>query len=377
MKQRTALAILIGLLGVLGPLIVAAIAGQPKTPIPVAAIFSITGPAAKSNAPSILGVRFAVDEINREGGINGQPIRLLLFDNRSTPIGSKVAADRAVAAKVAAIIGAAWSSHSIAVAQVAQAEQIPMISNISTSSKVTQVGDYIFRVCFIDPFQGRVMAHFARNELKAETASILVDITSDYSMGLAREFALNFVKQGGRLLQQLYYKQKQDDLSEMFTPLRQSQPDVLFVPGHDESGRIIREAQEAGVHPIFMGGDGWDPSSFLEKGGNRLKLSYYCTHWSPEVENPVSRRFVARYQQMIDVNANTALGYDAVWLLANAIGRAGALEGNKIRDALAVTRDFHGVTGTISLNRQGDPIKSAVIIKIEDGKPAFHKVVNP
>lgn len=369
------IAILLGLLSAWRP--TCAGAGQPKAPIPIAAIYSVTGPAAESNAPSILGVRFAVDEINREGGVEGRPIRLLLFDNRSTPIGSKVAADRAVAAHVAAIIGAAWSSHSIAVARVAQAAKIPMISNISTNSKVTQVGDYIFRACFIDPFQGLVMAHFARHDLAAKTASICVDITSDYSMGLAREFAVNFVKQGGRILQQIHYKQKQDDLSGLLAQLKQSQPDVLFIPGHDESGRIIQEAQAAGIQPIFMGGDGWDPQSFLERGGNTLKLGYYCTHWSPEVDNPVSRRFFNRYRQITDINANTALGYDAVRLLADAIRRAGSLEGAKIRDALAATQDFHGVTGTIRLDPRGDPRKSAVIIQIKNGRPAFYQVVHP
>ena len=348
-----------------------------KEPIPVAAIFSVTGPAAEANAPSILGVRFAVDEINQSGGIGGRPLNLLLLDNRSTPIGSKVAADQAVAARVAAIIGASWSSHSIAVAQVAQAAKIPMISNISTNARVTEIGDYIFRACFIDPFQGLVMARFARLDLKAETAAVMIDITSDYSMGLAQEFARNFTRQGGRISKEFNYKQKQEEFSAELTEIKLQSPDVLFIPGHDESGRIVKQAREAGIDTVFLGGDGWDAVSFLENGGNTLGLGYYCTHWSPQVDNPTSRRFVARYGEITDLNANTALGYDAVYLLADAIGRAGSLDGAKIRDALAATRNFQGVTGIINLEQNGNPVKSAVIMKIEQGKPSFLKLVSP
>jgi branched-chain amino acid transport system substrate-binding protein len=215
--------------------------------VKIASIFAFTGIAAPANRASVLGVRYGVEEVNRQGGILGRQIELIELDNRSTPIGSKVAADQAVKENVVAIIGAAWSSHSIAVAKVAQAAGLPMISTASTNEEVTRVGDFIFRACYTDPYQGRLMANFATTQLQAKTASILFDVSSNYSFGLAKVFAENFKKHGGHIDKVVSYKFKQDNYRTEIEELKQVDSDILFVPGHDESATILLEAAEAGI----------------------------------------------------------------------------------------------------------------------------------
>ena len=346
--------------------------------IKIASIYAHTGVAVKSNEPSVMGVRLGVQEINSRGGLLGKKLELIEIDNMSTPIGSKVAAVKAVRANVTAIIGAAWSSHSIAIARVAQANKIPMISNISTNPDVTKIGDYIFRVCFTDSFQGRVMATFARKDLNAATAVIFVDMTSNYSKGLAEEFLKNFEKMGGTVLLQFHYRQKQENFRYSISRAKDLAPDVLFIPGYDESGLIIKEAVKAGLNAIPLGGDGWgDIESFFLIGWES-KEGYYSTHWMENIESDLSRNFVKKYGQADDhIHAAAPLGYDAVLVLADAIRRAGSTDRAKIRDALAKTSNFQGVTGIISFNTQGDPIKNAVIMKITDGRSYYLKSVQP
>jgi len=346
--------------------------------IKIASIYAYTGAAAKANASSVMGVRFGIQEVNSRGGVLAKELELIEIDNMSTPIGSKVAAVKAVKANVTAIIGATWSSHSIAIARVAQANKIPMITNISTNPEVTKIGDYIFRVCFTDLFQGRVMASFARKDLNAATAVIFVDMTSHYSMGLAEEFLKNFEKIGGNVLLQFHYKQKQENFRYSILRAKSMAPDVLFIPGYYESGLIIKEAIKAGLKAIPLGGDGWGLEDFFLMGGGESKEGYYSTHWMEDIESDISRNFVKKYRQTDDhIFAETPLGYDAVLLLADAIRRAGSTDRAKIRDALAKTENFEGVTGMISINIHGDPVKSAVIMKITDGRSYYLKSVHP
>ncbi|MBN2297694.1 MAG: ABC transporter substrate-binding protein [Deltaproteobacteria bacterium] len=343
--------------------------------IRIASIFSFSGDAAKANEDSVLGVRLGVQEVNELGGLLGMKLELIEIDNMSTPIGSKVAADKAVKENVVAVIGPAWSSHSIAVAPIAQANRIPMITNISTNEKVTRIGDCIFRVCYTDSFQGRVMASFAREDLKVHTAVIFVDITSDYSMGLAKEFQYDFEKMGGRVLEILQYKYKQDDFMPMVLQAKKSNPDILFIPGHDESGIIVKHAVNSGLEAIPLGGDGWAVEAFYRKGGDRMKKGYYSTHWDEEVQSDVSKRFVSKYKGSRKLNPAEALGYDAVMLLADAIVRSGSINRERIRSALAGTTNYQGVTGTITFDSAGNPIKGAVIMTIGYGEARFLKSI--
>lgn len=346
-------------------------------PIKIAAIFAQTGEAAKSNASSLQGLHIAIKEINEQGGILGKKLELLIFDNQSTPLGSKVAAQNARKAGITAIIGAQWSSHSLVIAKLAQEHGIPMITNYSTNPQVTKTGSYIFRVCFTDPFQGRSLAQFVRHDLNAKTAVILKNVSSDYSMGLAQEFYKNFEAMQGKVLLELSYIQKERDFRQILHQSKQASPDVLFIPGHDESGLIAKQAQDLGIHAAFVGGDGWGLQSFYQRGGQDIRKGYYSTHWSEQIERKTTLNFLQNYRKHIHIETGTALAYDAVLLLADAIRRANTFDREKIRDALAQTKNFQGVTGDISLNENGDPIKDVVIMEIINGKAHYLKTISP
>ena len=350
---------------------------QAEEKIKLASIYASSGVASQTNAPSIRGVRHGVEEVNGSGGVLGKKIELIELDNQSTPIGSKVAADMAVQANVSAIIGAVYSSHTLAIAKVAQANHIPMITNASTHTKITAIGEYIFRACYSDPFQGEVMASFCIEELKFSTVVIFVDITSDYSMQLADEFQRNFEKKGGKIIARFNYKQNQKSFRPMVLQAKKMNPDALFIPGYDESALIIKDAIDAGIKAIPMGGDGWEGQPFFSKGGAALKIGYHCTHWAEEVGNHLSRGYIKKYKKDAPIQASEVLAYDAVLLLAEAIQRAGSPDRKKIRAALAETRGFKGVTGEITFNGNRDPIKHAVIMKITDGRKYFFKSYTP
>jgi len=346
--------------------------------IKVASIFAHTGAAASINLYSITGVREAVDEINARGGVLGKRIELVEIDNLSTPIGSKVAAEKAIAQGVTSIIGSNWSSHSLAIAPVAQRNKTPMITNISTNDGVTKIGDYIFRVCFTDSFQGKVMAKFAREDMKALKAVMIVDLTSDYSIGLSREFKSHFEHLGGTVAGQVDYTLKSLDFEGIAMQTKALDPQVVFIPGYDESAAIMKHLMISRVKAIPLGGDGWESVRFFERGGKDIPRCYYSTHWTEDVTREESRRFVRRYSKGNKVfNAGEALGYDAVMLLADAMKRAGSIERKRIRDALAATRDFQGVTGSITFNAQRDPIKSAVIIEVMNGRSRYLRSILP
>ncbi|MBW1837875.1 MAG: ABC transporter substrate-binding protein [Deltaproteobacteria bacterium] len=348
-----------------------------KDTIDIAAIYALTGVAADTNALTLQGVGYAVDEINKQGGVLSKKINLLVFDNQSTPIGSTVAAQRAAEAGVVGIVGSDWSSHSIAVARVAQNKGIPMISSLATNPEVTKIGDYIYRVCFTDDFQGQITAKFARQDLNAATATIFVDVTSDYSLKLSQIFRIHFERLGGHVVLELEYKQKQQQFDEEVKKAVKADADVIFIPGHDESGLIAKQAQDAGSASILLGGDGWSSPAFLRKGGRELKHGYYSTHWSVYLETDRSRSFVDKYAQSEVFDENIALGYDAMMLMADAIARSGSVDRKKIKDAIANTRSFEGVTGTINFNDSGDPIKGAVFMEIKNGKPCYLKTQEP
>jgi len=348
--------------------------------IRVASIYAFSGLAALSQELSIKGVRSGISEVNSRGGVLGKKLMLVELDNKSSPIGTKVAADQAVKDNVVAIIGSAWSSHTLPAAKVAQAAGIPLITNISTLPGITDIGDCIFRVCFTDLFQGRVMAQFARLDLKAATAVVFENLNSDYSMSLSSEFCGNFEKLGGKILLKSTYKDKQEDYSQIIEQAAQLHPDVLFIPGYDESGAIINKAHAAGLSAIPLGGDGWDMPDFFIKSAGKATGGYYCTHWSKDMDSESSRNFVNKYYPYSQNDIGTApaaLAYDAVLLLADAIQRAGSTDRSVIRQALAATRDFKGVTGTISFQGKGDPNKSAVIMKIVPNSAVMVKSISP
>jgi branched-chain amino acid transport system substrate-binding protein len=352
---------------------------QAGEPIKIGVIFARTGPAALDCKEAFHAARFAADEINRAGGVVERPVELLTFDNKSTPLGSRMAARSAVEHGAVCVIGGVWSSHSLAMAKLLQAKRIPMISPSSTLPALTLAGNYIFRICYTDTFQGKVLANFALADLNARTAVVLTNTNSRYSMGLSSYFIQHF-KRTGQLLWEGDYSRNATDFSTLLTRVQGSDPDVVFVPDHfRESAYIIKQARAMGIKSIFLGGDGWEESMY-RYGGDAIHGSYRTAAWDPCTANEKARRFIKRYAQNTGgvVDSEAARTYDAMGLLADAIERAGSTDPASIRKALAGTRHFQGVTGTISFDANGDPInRPAIILKFKNRGSVRYKRVSP
>jgi len=342
---------------------------------------SLTGSQATFGISTKNGIELAVNEINAAGGVNGKTLRVVVFDDEGKPAEAAVGVTKLITQdRVKVVLGEVASSLSLAAAPICQSHQVPMISPSSTDPKLTQTGDYIFRVCFIDPFQGRVMSDFAMGHLKARTAAILRDQKSDYSMGLADFFIKRFKDQGGTIVSDESFQAGDVDFKSQLTAIRGKNPDVIFVPGYyTEVGLIAKQARELGIQVPLLGGDGWESSKLYEIGGKALDGCYFSTHYSSESSDPKVRDFVKKYQAQYGSvpDGLGTLGYDAAGVLAEALKRAKSLSGTDIRDAIAATKDYPGVTGKISIDANRDAVKSAVVLKIDGGKSSFVTTVNP
>ncbi len=343
---------------------------------------ALTGPTATFAQSGRNGVALAVDEINAAGGVlGGKRIELLVEDDRGEATEAASAVTKLITRDhVVALIGEQASSRSIAAAPIAQSYGVPMISPTSTNVEVTKKGDYIFRACFTDPYQGAVLSSFARKDLGAKTAAQLVDVRNDYSVGLAEAFRNSFEKAGGRVVAEQKYSEGDSDFSAQLTALRPLAPDVLVVPGYyTDAGLIARQAKALGLRAVLLGGDGWDSPKLIEIGGDAVEGSYFSNHYSVDDPAPAVRQFVAAYRKKhgAEPDSIAALSYDAARLLADAIRRAGSTEGKRIRDALADTKDYSGVSGKITMDADRNPIKPAVILKVESGRFRFVTSVAP
>ena len=323
----------------------------------------------------------ALHKINTDGGLLGIPLEIIVIDNHSTPIGSRIAAKKAVDENVQAVIGAEWSSHSIPVAKVMQKAKIPMISPVSTKPSITRIGNYIFRACFTDSFQGRTLGSFAYNGLKARTCAVMVNISEDYSITLSQFFIKYFTMMGGKIPYQCYYKNKTIDFSHCLTNIQTQVPDIIFIPGYYlDSGLIIKQTAKMGIKTRFIGGDGWE-GPICRYAKNALEGSYFSTHWTPSFQSCQSRRFKNMYKAEFGYNTIAPfapLAYDAVMIFADSVKRAGSLNKEKIRDAIAKTKNFKGATGTITFDEYGDPLEKPVnIMKFDNGQWKFFKTINP
>jgi branched-chain amino acid transport system substrate-binding protein len=342
---------------------------------------SMTGTTATFGQSTHNGVLMATAETNAEGGIDGRKVRILLEDDQSKPEEAATVVTKLLTrSKVVALIGEASSSRSLAAAPIAQSSGIPMVSPSSTNTQVTAVGDYIFRVCFIDPFQGAVMARFAASTLKVQKVAILYDLRNDYSVGLRQVFTATFKERGGTIVAEQSYSEGDSDFRAQLTQLKSAQPEAIYVPGYyTEVGIIARQARELGITVPLLGGDGWDSPKLVEIGGRAIEGSYLSNHYSVDDPSPRIRQFVQAYRARYDVvpDSLSALGYDAARLVFDAIRRAGSTDGAKIRDALAATRDFQGVTGRITIDKDRNPVKPAVILKVQDGAFSWVETVEP
>jgi branched-chain amino acid transport system substrate-binding protein len=350
-------------------------------PIRVGVYADLTGQTSSFGQSTKNGIQMAADEINKAGGVNGRQIQLVIEDDQGLPAQAATVVTKLINQdKVQAVLGEVASSNSLAAAPKAQEAKIPMITPSSTNPKVTQVGDYIFRVCFIDPFQGEVMAKFAANTLKAKTAAVLTDVNSDYSRGLDQFFTENFTKLGGRIVEKQSYTQTDQDFSGQLTAIRSANPDVIYLPGYyGQVGVIAKQAKQLGIKAPLLGGDGWDAPQLFQLGGEALNGSFFSNHYSYEDPRPEVKAFVdayrARYNTLPDAIA--ALAYDAMKVLADSIKRAGATDGQKLRDAIAQTKNFPGVTGAISINQERNAVKPATVFELQSGKYVFKENIYP
>jgi branched-chain amino acid transport system substrate-binding protein len=355
--------------------------GPAGTAIKVGEYASLTGSEATFGQSSHKGTALAVDALNAAGGVLGKQIQLLTEDDQSQAGQSSTVVRKLISSDgVVAVLGEVASSRSLEAAPICQENKIPMISPSSTNPKVTEVGDYIFRVCFIDPFQGTVMANFARKTLKLQNVAVLTDVKSDYSLGLAKFFKQGFTADGGKIVVDQNYSGGDKDFSAQLTAIKAANPDGIFVPGYyTEVGLIVLQARQLGLTCPVFGGDGWESSSLVPIGGKALEGCYFSTHFSPQSTSPVVQNFVkafeAKYQETPDAMA--ALGYDSAMILADAMKRAGSTDGAKVRDALAATKDFHGVTGDITIDASRNASKPAVILEIKDGKFQYVETIAP
>ncbi len=342
---------------------------------------SLTGGVATFGISTKNGSELAFDDINQKGGILGQKIKLLVEDDQSKPEEAGTVVNKLIHQDhVVAMLGHVVSSHSLAAAPICQAEKIPMISPSSTNPRVTQVGNYIFRVCFLDTFQGAVMAKFAYDTLNVKKVAILVDVRSDYSVGLQTFFGQAFKKLGGTIVTEQSYSQGDSDFRAQLTAIKGSNPEAIYVPGYyTEVGTIVHQARELGITAVFLGSDGWDSPKLWEIGGTALNGSYFSNHYATDDPSPVVQKFIndykAKYGQMPDALA--ALGYDAARIMADAMTRAGSTDGAKVRDKIAETKDFPGVTGSITINADRNAVKTAVIVKVENGKYLLTESIKP
>lgn len=341
---------------------------------------SLTGGSASFGQSSHNGTMLAIEEINAAGGVLGKKLKLVTEDDQSlagqpaTIVRKLITQDKAIA-----ILGEVASSKSLEAAPICQQSKIPMISPASTNPKVTETGDYIFRICFIDPFQGTVVSKFALSK-GYKNVVVLTDVKQDYSVGLAEFFVKHFTANGGTVSKEQKYSTGDKDFKAQLTSLKSAKPDAMFVPGYyGEVALIARQAKQLGIKAPLLGGDGWVGDSLLKVAGNALDGSFFSSHFSAEDKSPVVQAFVKKYQAKYNAVPDDmgALGYDSAMILADAIKRAGTTESAKLRDAIAATKDFKAITGNISIDEKRNASKSAVMMTIDKGAFKFMETVAP
>lgn len=389
-------------LGAIGTLLAVGLVGKPAAaqnqapagdPIVIGHYASMTGLTATFGVSADEGARLAVDEINARGGVLGRPVKLVTEDTQSKTEETGTAVQKLINQdRVVALIGEIASSRSIVGGQIAQRARVPMLSPGSTNPKVTEVGSYVFRACFIDPFQGTAMANFAMKSEKGPKAkrfAILYDVKNDYSLGL-REFFVAAVKDaGGEIVADESYAEGDIDFKAQLTKLKATNPDAIWIPGYyTDVGLIAKQARELGINAVLLGGDGWDSDKTAEIGREAIDGAYFSNHYASDDESPEVRRFIDSYKAKYGgklPDAMAILGYDAMLVMTDAISRAGSTDRRAIRDALAATKDFPGASGRLTMDKNRNAEKSLVVLKIEskvvDGKvqQAFRYVttVNP
>jgi branched-chain amino acid transport system substrate-binding protein len=342
---------------------------------------SLTGDNASFGISQNNGVQLAVQEINDAGGVLGKKLAVTLEDNQ-TKQGETTTIVRKLISQdhVVALIGEVASSKTLEAAPIAQAAKIPLIATAATNPRVTQTGDYVFRVCFTDDFQAVVIARFVLEKLHKTKVAFMTDVKQDYSVGLTQIAKAYLQKNNAQIVREQSYSSGDKDFRAQLTDLKSVSPDVIIITGYyPEASLIAKQARQFGIKATFVGGDGWDGSSLIPVGGKAIEGAYFSNHYSNEDKSPAVQTFVQKYKSKYNTapDAFAALGYDAVELLADAIKRAGGTDSAKLRDAIAETKNFPGVSGKITINPERNATKSAVILTVKDGGVHYAETIEP
>ncbi len=347
----------------------------------------MTGSEANFGKSTHNGLMLAVEEQNAKGGINGKKLEVRSYDDQGKAQEAGTAVTKLIDSdKVVAIVGEVASGLSIAGGEVAQKKGIPMVSPSSTAPEVTQIGDRIFRVCFIDPFQGYVVARFAAENLKAKKVAILFDQATPYSVGLADQFKKNFKAMGGTITTEQAFSGGDQDFSAQLNTIRGTNPDAIFIPSYyTEAANIALQVKKLGIKATLLGGDGWDSPQLAQIGKDAIEGAYYSNHYTHEDTSPAVREFVTKYEAKYKTDDGkplipdgiAALGYDAGRILFDSMGRAKSLDGKDLAAAISATKDFKGVTGIITIDKDRNAQKSAVVVKMTGGVPHYAATIAP
>ncbi len=327
---------------------------------------SALGQAAKN------GIEMAKDEINQAGGIGGRQLELLAEDDKGQADGASAAVSRLIDQnQVSVVVGEVGRMSSAAAVSKAQGSKVPLITLTSTNPKVAQAGDYVFNLGYSSSFQGEAMAKYAANNLKAKTAAILSESGWEDGATLANSFEENFTKLGGQVVQKQSYAQTDQDFNGQLAAINTANPDVIYLPGRSaQLGNIAKQAKQAGIKATLLGGDGWNDPQVFQAGGAALDGAYITSNYSADDPSPAARKFTSDYKKRYgnQPDAVAALAYDAMQLIADALKRAGTSEPAKLRDAIAQTANFNGITGGMTINAERRLNKPALIFKLQDGK---------
>lgn len=356
--------------------------------IKIGANLELSGEVASYGQSISEGMELAIEEINASGGVDGKKIKVVKVDNKSDNAEAASAATRLTSQEnVLAIIGAATSGNTIAQAQIANDTKTILLSPSGTAPNVTEnedgsINEYVFRTSYIDPFQGTVAANFAAKELGVKTAAIYSDSASDYAKGLAAAFKETFQKAGGKIVAEESYVAGDTDFRSTLTRIKSANPEFVFIPGYyEEVGLIVKQARESGVTVPLMGADGWDSPTLVDLAGkDALNNTFITNHYSAQDPDTKIQEFVTKFKEKYkdkSPDAFNALGYDSVYLLVDAIKRAGSLDREAVKDALAETKDISLVTGVVTIDKKHNPIKSATILEYVDGEQKFKVKVDP
>ena len=346
----------------------------------------MTGGVANYGNQALSGMKLAFKQVNESGGVLGKKINLILADNKSEPAEAANATTKLITQdKVSIVMGPIVSSNVLATVKIAEDNKVVVMTPTGTNEKITvdngKVRPFAFRACFIDPFQGRVMANYATKSLKAKTAVIYIDSSSDYSKGVAAAFEETFVKNGGKVAGKEAFLQKDQDFKATMTKIKAMNADIVFIPAYyEEVGKIVKQARELGINQPLLGTDGWDNPKVVEiAGAAALNNTFFSNHYSSQDSDPNVKKFIDAYKAEYkeEPSSMAALGYDAAMIVIDAIKRANTTDAAKVKEAMEQTKNLQVSTGIVTMDSNHNPIKSAVVIEMKDGKQTFKEKINP